>query len=235
MRSGNLYKLSLKWAPGIIFLGFVLQMWFSARLSLWIHPEPAATAKVQRMDRKVASTLRAIAFLSGFKVLVGHAFWIKVIQYYGDASNSLTRYANLYDYCVLASDLNPKFVSIYTFGAAALAFHLKRVDEAERLLAKGLAANPNDQRLAMMAAAIGYQNTNHLDKVIPILEQQIMQGDAPYMMVNILANTYEKVGRYEDAINLWRKIQKDTDSDDVRIQAAQKLQELYSIIKSRKH
>lgn len=227
-----LYRILLKAAPFLALAAFLLQFYLSTRLGLWVHPEPAATAKVQRMDKRVASTLRAVAFLSGYKVLVGHAFWIKVIQYYGDSTNSLTRYPYLYDYCALASDLNPKFVSIYTFGAAALAFHLKRVDQAVRLLEKGIAANPGDMRLKLMYAAIAFQNAQQYEKVIPFLEAQIQRGDAPYMMVNILANTYEKVGRYTDAIQLWRRIQRETDADDVRILAGQKLQELYGLTKA---
>ncbi len=133
-----------------------------------------------RMDKNVASVMRAVAFLSGYKVLVGHAFWIKVIQYYGDASNSLDRYSKLYDYCSLASDLNPKFISIYTFGAAALDFHLKRRDEAVRLLQKGINSNPNDVRLKLMLASIAYQNTEEYDLVIPFLEaQEANRPDAP--------------------------------------------------------
>jgi len=219
--------------PVLLLTFFTAQAYLSNKLSDWVHPQSFEASTVKRLDKKVASTLRAVAFLSGYKVLVGHAFWIKVIQYYGDAANSLGRYANLYDYCVLASDLNPKFVSIYTLGGAALAFHLKRLDEAQKLLQKGILANPDDIRLKLLFVSIAYQNTDQYDKSIPFLEAQIQRGDAPYMMVNILANTYQRVGRYEDAIKLWRKIQLEATADDVRIQAGQKLQELYTIMKSR--
>jgi tetratricopeptide (TPR) repeat protein len=228
------YDPFLKWAPVFVFSSFMFQAILSTHLSHWVHPESFEESKVQRIDKKVASTLRAIGFLSGYKVLVGHVFWIKVIQYYGDSVNSLTRYAKMYDYCSLASDLNPKFISVYTFGAAVLAFHVKRIDEALQLLRKGILANPTDQRLKLMYAAIAFQNAEQYEKVIPFLETQINRGDAPFMMVNILANTYEKVGRYKDAIHIWLKIQKESDQDDVKIQAAQKLQELYKMMRGRK-
>jgi tetratricopeptide (TPR) repeat protein len=214
---------------------FAAQAVLTERLGHWVRPESLEASQTLRMDKRVASTLRALGFLSGYKVLVGHAFWIKVIQYYGDAENSLDRYSKLYDYCSLASDLNPKFVSIYTLGAAALAFHLKRMDEAARLLQKGINSNPKDVRLKLMYASIAYQNTQEFEKVIPFLEAQIYRGDAPYMMVNILANTYEKVGRYGDSIKVWQKIMRDADADDVRIQAAQKLQTLYRITRGSKN
>jgi tetratricopeptide (TPR) repeat protein len=221
----------LKWGLPLIAVLFLCQAILSAKLEKWIHPEGVEFSQAHRMDKKVASVMRAVAFLSGYKVLVGHAFWIKVIQYYGDASNSLDRYSKLYDYCSLASDLNPKFISIYTLGASALDFHLNRREEAIRLLQKGINSNPNDVRLKLMLASIAYENIQEYDKVIPFLEVQIERGDAPYMMINILANIYQKVGRFTEAIKLWQKIIRDTDSRETKIQAAQKLQELYAITK----
>ena len=85
-----------------------------------------------------------------------------------------------------------------------------------------------------MLVSIAYQNTQEYDRVIPFLDAQIERGDAPYMLINILANTYQKVGRYPKAIKLWKKIMRDTDSNEMKIQAAQKLQELYTITKTLK-
>lgn len=52
------------------------------------------------------------------------------------------------------------------------------------------------------------------------------------MLVNILANTYKKAGRTEDAIRLWRQILQTTDSDVQKYEASQKLKELYAIVKN---
>ncbi len=230
----HFYDRSLKWVLPLMAVLFISQASLSVKLGKWVHPEGIEFSRAHRMDRKVSSVLRAAAILSGYKVLAGHAFWIKVIQYYGDAFNSLDRYSKLYDYCSLASDLNPKFISIYTLGASALAFHLNRGNEAIRLLQKGINSNPNDIRLKLMLVSIAYQNTQEYDRVIPFLDAQIERGDAPYMLINILANTYQKVGRYPKAIKLWKKIMRDTDSNEMKIQAAQKLQELYTITKTLK-
>lgn len=223
-------RIFLKFAPALLVLLFLSQAVLSTKLGQWVHPEPVEASQALRMDKKVTSTLRAAALLSGYRVLVGHAFWIKVIQYYGDATNSLDRYSKLYEYCSLASDLNPKFISIYTLGASALAFHLKRMDEASRLLQKGINSNPQDVHLKLMLAAIAYQNLGEFDKVIPFLEAQIDQGNAPYMLVTILANAYKKAGRYGDAIKLWQKILRESDEPEQKIVAGLRLQELYAVV-----
>lgn len=187
------------------------------------------------MDKRVASTLRAVAYVTGTKVLVGHLFWIGVIQYYGNDDNAATRWAKLYDYCCLASDLNPRFISIYTFGANALAFHLKRYGQAAELLEKGIKANPQAVRLKYLLAAIGFQSVDRSDLIIPVLEEEASRPDAPPMLVNILANTYEKVGRYQDAIRVWQRQLKEGETDEQKIVAGQKLQEIYAILKRQKN
>ena len=234
MSSGSLYDRSLKWAPALILALFLAQAFLSDKLEQWVHPIPFEATQTQQMDKYVSSTVRAAAFLTGYKVMIGHAFWIGVIQYYGDADNAGTRFAKLYDYCSLASDLNPQFISIYTFGASALAFHLKRIDEAARLLEKGIRANPHAERLKYLLAAILFEHTEKYDSIIPVLEEEADRPDAPPMLVNILANTYNKVGRYQDAIRIWNKILQTTDKDGQRILAAQKLQELYSLTRGAK-
>lgn len=224
----------LKTVPWLILFFFIFQALLSSRLQDWVHPTPFAVSQVQGVDKKITSTLRAVALLTGNKVLVGHVFWIEVIQYYGDDDNAATRFDKLYNYCCLASDLNPQFISIYTFGANALAFHLKRYDQAARLLEKGIKANPHAERLKYLLAAIGFQNSGKADLklIIPVLEEEASRPDAPPTMVNILANTYQKVGRYQEAVRVWQKLLKEGETDEQKIVAGQKLQELYAILKN---
>jgi tetratricopeptide (TPR) repeat protein len=222
---------SLKWFAAALTLFFFAQIWLSIHLEKWVHPEPFETSQSGTLDAKIVSPMRAAALLTGYKVLIGHVFWIQVIQYYGDGENGADHYAKLYDYCRLASDLNPQFIPVYTYGAAALAYQVHRLDEAVRLLQKGILANPQENRLKLMLAAIAYHSNADYNKEIPFLEFQIAQGNAPTMLVNILANTYMKAGRNEDAIRLWRRILTTTDSDAQKQEASQKLKELY--VKSR--
>jgi len=212
---------------------FILQVFLCVRLDKWVHPEPFESSQAGQLDPKIVSSLRAAALLSGYKVLVGHVFWIRVIQYYGDGSNGADHYAKLYDYCRLASDLNPQFLPVYTYGAAALSYQQNRMNEGVELLQKGILANPTVNNLKLMLAAMTYHNSQDYAKEIPFLEIQIAQGNAPTMLVNILANTYKKAGRVDDAIRLWRQILQTTDSDVQKFEAAQKLKELYAIAKKK--
>ncbi len=224
---GSFFKLPLV----LMVVFFILQVFLSAKLDHWVHPEPFESSQAGQLDPKIVSSLRAAALLSGYKVLVGHVFWIRVIQYYGDGSNGADHYAKLYDYCRLASDLNPEFLPVYTYGAAALAYQQNRMNEGVELLQKGILANPTANSLKLMLAAMTYHDSQDYAKEIPFLEIQIAEGNAPTMLVNILANIYTKAGRTEDAIRLWRQILQTTDSDVQKYEASQKLKELYAIVK----
>lgn len=210
----------------------LLQAFLSHRLEHWIHPVPYEASPSQQMDKRISSTLRAGALLTGWKVMIGHLFWIGVIQYYGDSDNAGDRFAKLYDYCRLASDLNPQFVSIYSYGASALAFHLKRIEQAEALLEKGIQANPEATRLKLIQAAILFQNTDKMSLLIPILEEEAGRPDAPHEMLTILANSYLKVGRTQDAIHVWKRVLQSDFPQEEKIVAAQRLQELYRLQKA---
>ncbi|HVZ80856.1 MAG TPA: hypothetical protein VHE12_08665 [bacterium] len=216
----------------ILVLVFCLQAFLSQRLTHWVHPVPYENSPSLQMDRRISSTIRAGALLTGWRVLFGHVFWITVIQYYGDSDNAADRFSKLYDYCRLASDLNPQFLSVYTYGASALAFHLGRVEEAEELLEKGVKANPQAIRLKVLQAAILYQHLDKMDLLIPLLEEEASRSDAPQQMINILANAYTKAGRYSDAIRVWKRVLQGDFPKDQKITAAQKLQELYEILRS---
>ncbi|HXL73008.1 MAG TPA: hypothetical protein VN963_05215 [bacterium] len=231
MKTTTIHKSFFKLPVVLMAVFFALQVFLSAKLDQWVHPGPFESSQAGQLDPKIVSSLRAAALLSGYKVLVGHVFWIRVIQYYGDGSNGADHYAKLYDYCRLASDLNPQFLPVYTYGAATLAYQQNRMSEGVELLRKGIQANPTANSLKLMLAAMTYHDSQNYEKEIPFLEIQIAQGNAPTMLVNILANTYTKAGRVDDAIRLWRQILQTTDSDVQKYEASQKLKELYAIAK----
>jgi len=225
----------LAWVlAGVIFAG-ALALRSENRMGPYLKPPDfVSLGGPAQAEVKVPSTLRATAALTGFRVPAGHLFWLTEVQYYGDSDNANSRYGLLLDYCLLTADLNPHFAENYLFGAAVLAFHVHRIEEAVRLLNRGIGANPQNIRLKLLLAAIAYMNINDTQKIIPILEAQVSLGDAPPMLVNILANTYRKAGQAQKAIALWQRILRTTTRDDYRGEATRALEQLYAEIKTGK-
>jgi tetratricopeptide (TPR) repeat protein len=173
-----------------------------------------------------------VAYLSGFKIPMSHLFWIETLQYYGDYSNAPSRYPKLFEYCRMTADLNPHFLKPYELGASVLAFQVNRPQEAIELLRRGIETNPSSVRLKLLLASIGYLNADQYGSILPLMEGILRSGDAPPMMVNILANTYQKAGRWDDAIRVWRWILNHSNRNEDRDGAARALEKLYQARRS---
>src|SRR5262249_15566109 len=88
--------------------------------------------------------------------LVADYFWIQTIQAVGAALSS-HEYLDAYYYADLVTDLDPRFLQIYTFTGAALPVNLGRetwvnTAESTRLLEKGHQNAPTDVYLGILLA-----------------------------------------------------------------------------------
>jgi len=196
----------------------------------YLRPEKGADLVLQKTqgEDRVPSTLRAVAYLAGFKIPASHLFWIETLQYYGDHVNAKERYKRLYEFCRLTTDLNPHFLKPYEFGASILGFQVGRPEEAVELLRRGIELNPKAHSLKLLLAAIGYQSSDRYQETLPLLEALAHSGEAPPVMLNILANTYLKAGRDRDAERLWRWILANAKDRERRELATRGLKTLYS-------
>jgi tetratricopeptide (TPR) repeat protein len=200
-----------------------------SRMEGFVRPERGTELAFQTtsQENKAPSAFRAAAFLTGLKIPASHIFWIQTLQYYGDPTNARERYKKLFDYCRLTSDLNPHFLKPYELGTSVLAFQVNRPQEAAELLRRGIEENPGSTRLKVLLAAVGYMNADKYEAILPILEGIIRSGEAPPMMINILANTYQKVGRWDDAVRVWRWILSHSTKAEEKELAVRALEKLY--------
>lgn len=216
-----------KWTAALLCLALALLALYHMEGFLRPEKNTDLSLKAASSEVRVPSTLRAVAYLSGFKIPVSHLFWIETLQYYGDFNNAPSRYPRMFEYCRITADLNPHFLKPYELGASVLAFQVHRPQEATELLLRGIEANPAAVRLKLLLAAIGYLNVDQYKSILPLLEGILQSGDAPPMMVNILANTYQKVGRWDDAVRVWRWILNHSNRNEDRDAAARALEKIY--------
>ncbi len=82
--------------------------------------------------------------------------WLRAVQYYGQhriTDNQFVRMGHVFD---ILTALDPGFVPAYVFGAFALAQEGRDFPAAERLMRKGLAANPTSGELAFQLGFLYY-------------------------------------------------------------------------------
>ena len=82
------------------------------------------------------------ATTGGFDLLLADFLWIETGSYFGKHRFSDRRYPYLYHMLDIITDLDPKFIPVYTLGTILLTADAKESDLALKLLNKGMADNP---------------------------------------------------------------------------------------------
>lgn len=123
-------------------------------------------------------------------------------------------------------DVDPAFGYPALMAAGALAFNLSRPDEALELLRYGLARDPGNPQYRRYVAAVGFHRHGDMKSVIGILEPLLKEPDCPTMIKGMVAFLYLRMGRRQDAVELYREIMDFSRDEGYRRLARQKLAEL---------
>lgn len=148
--------------------------------------------------------------------------WIDILQYVGDPSFVLDHGARLPAMTAATTNLDPTFRDAYAFGAALLFWECGRPNEAAALLRRGIAHNPQSNKLRYYLAAFTYRRLKDLGREVAVLEVLARDPNAPIILRRILANAYVKQGRIDLAAGIWRLVWlEDRNPDDRRWVAVQ--------------
>ncbi|PKL91586.1 MAG: hypothetical protein CVV21_06060 [Candidatus Goldiibacteriota bacterium HGW-Goldbacteria-1] len=142
----------------------------------------------------------------GVRSLAGDVEYINFLQYYGDRSQNVNRHKNLVTYIDDITDVDPYFSFAYTYGSSILAFNLNRVDEALKVIRKGLDFNPKIWQLRLYLGAILYKQENKESEYIKLLEDALRFEDHPAIVERILGNIYEQIKTPQFAAEYWAGI-----------------------------
>jgi tetratricopeptide (TPR) repeat protein len=181
-------------------------------LSAEYHREPFPPLAVTLSSP--LTQLSDLAGLSlGFRRLTADMAWIQALAYYGTPEEGIDqekmehggggRYFDFSDYCQRVIHLDPYFKYVYYFGGGVLGWNLNRIPEAEKLLEEGIKTYPKEWRFQQYLAALAYQKSHDINKLVSFLEAFIYEEDCPNLLRSILANLYKKEKRYKDALRVW--------------------------------
>ncbi len=143
---------------------------------------------------------------AGLRPAVADAYWLGVIQYYGEHVVSDGILDSLPGMLELVTDLSPGFVRAYLFGAPALLFDMGEGQAAFELLKKGREANPDEWRIPALMGLFVYQYAADEDKALIAArlyrEAAAMPGAPPYLS-RLAARLTQKGGERQTAVLLW--------------------------------
>ena len=134
--------------------------------------------------------------------------WLRAVQYYGAHRLTDDDYSKIEHVFDVLTTLAPGFTASYEFGAFALAQEGRNFPAAERLMLKGLAANPSSGPLAFQLGFLYYVRPGGRDlpHAAQYFEQASWQTDAPPQSLHFAAFARQNSGDLHVAYELWSDV-----------------------------
>ena len=162
--------------------------------------------------------------------------WLRAVQYYGEhraTDNRFTRMEHVFD---ILTSLSPDFIPAYVFGGFALAQEGHDFAAAERLMLKGLEANPRSGALAFELGFLHFVRPGgrDLDRAAEYFEQAARQPGGPPYAARFAAYARQHSGSLAVAYELWANIRRDTRNRYLREAAEREMARIRSAIEQRR-
>jgi tetratricopeptide (TPR) repeat protein len=220
-------------AVAVIIIGFAAVFVLSNHLERIkpVLPEDYADRDLTLQGAK----LKGFSF--GLEGLIADWYWMRSLQYIGEKVvksrddldlenlNSLNPRL-LYPYLDNASDLDPKFLAVYSYGAVVL----PAIDpqQAIKITEKGIANNPDEWRLYQQLGYI-YWRLGNYEKAAEIYSDGAKIKDAPPFLKLMAAKMKSDGGSRDMAREIYRQMLEETDDKQVKQNAELRLLEIDSL------
>lgn len=144
-------------------------------------------------------------------VMLGHSetaadlAWLRAVQYYGEHRSTDSRFERMGHVFDILTSLAPGFVPAYVFGGFALAQEGGQVDRGERLMLRGMEANPSSGEMAFQLGFFYFVRPGGRDlrNAAAYFEQAARQPDAPERASRFAAYARQNAGELGVAYMLW--------------------------------
>lgn len=221
-------------AAALILIGFACAFWLTRYVEGVRPPLPAGYE-----DQDLAlqgSRLKGFAF--GAEGLAADWYWMNSLQYVGKKISSVglenlniddMKSLNprlLYPYLNNATELDPRFIPAYSYGATIL----PAIDpqQAIALTEKGIADNPNEWRLYQYLGYI-YWRLGQYDKAAEVYAKGSEIPGVPSFMAMMAASMKTKGGSRDTAREIYRQLYNEAQEEGTRVTAEIRLMELDSL------
>ena len=158
--------------------------------------------------------------------LAADVCWLEAIQYYGKHRLADHRYDYAETLFRTLTDLDPTFENAYVFGALVLHGDGKAPAAAYALLDKGIACNPSSWRLAFEHGFLAYLEAKDSRVAVEYLSRAARLPGAPPWVGRLAAFAATKAGDLELSLEMWRRVLENSENDEVRRIALERLREL---------
>lgn len=144
-------------------------------------------------------------FSPSFRTSIADAYYLTMVQYYGEHVNGDGRLESLPAMVDLVTALSPRFTRAYLFGAFSL-IDAGRPDVAYDVLRRGFKANPGNWQLVVYLGFFAYRYGTGEKKNVAAAqwyEQAAAINGSPEYLPRLAAVLLSKGGETEKAISMW--------------------------------
>lgn len=160
--------------------------------------------------------------------------WLRAVQYYGEHRRTDLRFVQLEHVFNVLTSLSPDFEGPYVFGAFALAQEGRDFAGAERLMLKGIAANPRSGRLAFELGFLHFVRPGgrNLDQAAEWFERASRLPGGPPQAARFAAHARQHAGDLAVALLLWDEVRRTSTNPLLRDMAEREIARLQDAIRT---
>jgi hypothetical protein len=170
----------------------------------------------------------AKATTGGFDLLLADFLWIETGSYFGKHRLSDKRYPYLYHMFDIITDLDPKFIPVYTLGTILLTTDARKSDLAVKLLHKGMMDNPKLWQIPFTIGFIYYVHNKSPEKAYKWFLIASYKKDAPEMVRKFATWTLYKAKGPELTLRLYLRLYEISSSKIFREKAIKGIEKVLS-------
>jgi hypothetical protein len=146
------------------------------------------------------------ATTGGFELLLADMLWIETGTYYGKHRQTDKVYPYLYHMFDITTDLDPKFIPVYTLGTIMLATDAHESNRAMKLLDKGMRDNPKHWQIPFTKGFIYYVHNKNPEKASKWFLLASYKEDAPERVGKFATWTLYKSKGVEVTLRLYLRL-----------------------------
>jgi hypothetical protein len=214
-------RMAIAWLTAAI-LGAVAAIVSTSAFKILPHPRP-----LEELSYYPSGTLLRPATF-GHHESAADLAWLRAVQYYGEHRKTDNQFLRMEHVFNVLTSLAPGFEAAYVFGAFAMAQEGRDFDAAERLMGRGLEANPKSGRLAFEMGFLYYVRNGgrDLDRAAYYFEQSARQADAPPQAKRFAAFARQHSGNLLVAYELWTMVAQSSPNPALREMAEREMRRI---------
>jgi tetratricopeptide (TPR) repeat protein len=157
----------------------------------------------------------------GHGSLLADAFYVWAIQYYSDYERE-DRYRYVeHVFRDVITELDPHYIDAYWLGALILILEARDLEAGLRLLERGAAKNP-DQWILLYLAGWECYHAGQTGRAQAYFQRAMEVNEAPAVLPRLVAGIEARRGNPRKAIEMWREILEDPESDSASVSVAER-------------